>query len=260
MGCCCAKGVPDDWSAGVVLPEGFVRLTATSDKALIDKAQETAALAFAGTKNTAPEPALSWALEPKASGANPCGPLTEDPSQERLDVFRWIMKWEFAMFLRHNAAFALVEGGEVLGVMVCVPPNDSHAHEAGCCIVMNTLSKAAGPPKPVEQAPAKQRFEGIDKAMKSLHEQAMDGPHWYVRMFAIGPAHQGKGVGKRMLEFAVGLADQSKVPSYLETAHEGFYEKMGYRTSSRVNVEDASKFPGDVFNGLAGMVYLPSSA
>ena len=37
MGCCCAKGVPDDWSAGVALPEGFVRLTATSDKALINR-------------------------------------------------------------------------------------------------------------------------------------------------------------------------------------------------------------------------------
>lgn len=271
MGCCCGKGVPDRWSFGVVLPEGFVRLTETTDKALVAKAQECAALAFAGSKTTAPEPGISWSLDPMASGEDPCGPLMEDPSQERIDAFRWIIKWEFAFYMRHNAAFALVEGDDVQGVMLCVPPNDSNAHEAGCCTILKTISKTGGPPKTITQAPTKHRLEAVDKAMASLHKRMMDGEHWYVRLLATAPTHQGKGVGKRILQFAVDLADQYPAPSYLETAHEAFYEKMGYKTEERVKVEDASKFPGDVFNGphggdspisggIAGMVYRPSAA
>ena len=53
-----------------------------------------------------------------------------------------------------------------------------------------------------------------------------------------------------MLQFAV---DLSAVSSYLdEVAHEGFYEKMGHSTEEWIKVEDAKKFPGDVFNGPHG--------
>ena len=66
---------------------------------------------------------------------------------------------------------------------------------------MEVFMKVGQPPKPFVTAPVKHRFAAVAKASKSLREQAMvDGPHWYIKEFAISPAHQGKGVGKRMLE------------------------------------------------------------
>jgi GNAT superfamily N-acetyltransferase len=83
-----------------------------------------------------------------------------------------------------------------------------------------------------------------------------DQPHWYLAPLCCWPEHQGKGVGKRLLNWAIERADKSEPvqPLFLESApsarvvylHVGFVP-VGERTAmmrrgpKKVEVEDGQK-------------------
>jgi GNAT superfamily N-acetyltransferase len=83
-----------------------------------------------------------------------------------------------------------------------------------------------------------------------------DEPHWYLAPLCCWPEHQGKGVGKRLLNWAIERADKSEPvqPLFLESApsarvvylHVGFVP-VGERTAmmrrgpKKVEVEDGQK-------------------
>jgi GNAT superfamily N-acetyltransferase len=56
-------------------------------------------------------------------------------------------------------------------------------------------------------------------------------PHWYVLLIGVGPAWQGRGLGRRMMQHILQRADAAAQPVYLETATRDnirFYERLGF--------------------------------
>lgn len=54
---------------------------------------------------------------------------------------------------------------------------------------------------------------------------------WYLQVIGVSPEAQGLGVGTRLLEPVLGLADRERVSCYLETSNEKavpFYLRMGF--------------------------------
>mgnify|MGYP003950979361 FL=1 len=255
MGCCGSSILPQ-----VELPElppGVKHLTVNSSPALLDAVVDVATRSFCGSKTKAPEAACSWAFDPKASGEDPCGPLIEDPTAERLAYFRWSVTYMLAAALKHGGCFALVDGdGEDAKVVACAlnfPPNDKHLHAPGICEQIALAGKADGKmPKCMEG----KRMKALDSAMTAAHKAHAKGAHWYVQLFAVAPESQKQGHGNKLLEFINTLGDKSGVPVYLECVGkkiEAFYQKNGFVMKARYPVTGGNDTL-DANGGLAAMV------
>ncbi len=56
--------------------------------------------------------------------------------------------------------------------------------------------------------------------------------HYYVYAIGVKPEFQGQGLGARLMQPILGLADAEQVPVYLESANErnlSFYQRLGFR-------------------------------
>jgi len=63
-----------------------------------------------------------------------------------------------------------------------------------------------------------------------------DTPLWYLQVIGVSPEAQGLGVGTRLLEPALGLADRQQKPCYLETSNPEavpFYLRAGFQIGRR---------------------------
>ena len=68
------------------------------------------------------------------------------------------------------------------------------------------------------------QLDGKRKAMVS-------DPHWYISAIGVDPAHQGEGLGSRLIAAGIERADREGRPIYLETetrSNVGFYEHRGF--------------------------------
>lgn len=56
-------------------------------------------------------------------------------------------------------------------------------------------------------------------------------PHWYLEVMGVIPMAQGVGIGGRLLEPVLAIADRDRIDCYLETSdgdNVGFYERHGF--------------------------------
>ncbi|GAA6029487.1 hypothetical protein JCM8097_003704 [Rhodosporidiobolus ruineniae] len=78
----------------------------------------------------------------------------------------------------------------------------------------------------------------------SIRERIMDGyPHWYLAPLWVKPEYQGQGVGKKLLQQVLDLADSTTptTPIFLEASAAGrpMYEKIGFT----IEGDEASEYP-----------------
>ncbi len=67
--------------------------------------------------------------------------------------------------------------------------------------------------------------------VQQAHAEIVPGPHWYLWLLAVDPEHQHKGIGSRLMQPALQLADRQQLPCYLETNDQEnipFYRKHGF--------------------------------
>lgn len=72
----------------------------------------------------------------------------------------------------------------------------------------------------------------IGRHLNEIHHQDAPFPHWYLQILGVDPAHQGEGLGGRLLREGLKLVDENKMPCYLTTNKEknlGFYEHHGFK-------------------------------
>ena len=70
------------------------------------------------------------------------------------------------------------------------------------------------------------------------------GPHYYLFVLGVDPAHQRKGLGRQLLASLNARADAARVPCYLETdkpTSVALYESVGYEVTTE---EDVPGVPG----------------
>jgi ribosomal protein S18 acetylase RimI-like enzyme len=71
----------------------------------------------------------------------------------------------------------------------------------------------------------------LAQVSNQLHRQAVSTPHFYLEALGVEPLHQGKGLGRALVQAGLYRADELQVPSYLEThnpANLGFYISLGF--------------------------------
>jgi len=71
----------------------------------------------------------------------------------------------------------------------------------------------------------------LAQVSNQLHRQAVSTPHFYLEALGVEPLHQGKGLGRALVQAGISHADELQVPSYLEThnpANLGFYQSLGF--------------------------------
>ncbi|OTB00165.1 hypothetical protein M426DRAFT_324483 [Hypoxylon sp. CI-4A] len=58
-----------------------------------------------------------------------------------------------------------------------------------------------------------------------------DRPHWYLDMLGVRKDHQGKGLGKQLVQWALPKIDEDRVEAFLAASPAGafLYEKNGFR-------------------------------
>lgn len=98
-------------------------------------------------------------------------------------------------------------------------------------------------PGPVLAGPAPLvRSLGAQRVIEAAHP-AYD--HFLVWMFAVSPAHQRRGLGRRLMREALAKADSAEVPAYLWT---GNPDNLPYYRSHGFEVIGEARIPGGVPN------------
>ena len=66
-------------------------------------------------------------------------------------------------------------------------------------------------------------------------------PHWYLAILGTDPAHQGQGVGSKMVAPVLERCDATGMPAYLESSKEEnipFYQRHGFRVTGELEIQD----------------------
>ena len=71
----------------------------------------------------------------------------------------------------------------------------------------------------VEQTVAKSLRRDLETLMGKMAAYHPDGPHWYLPMIGVDPAHQNQGLGAALLRHALERCDREGLPAYLESTN-----------------------------------------
>jgi len=89
--------------------------------------------------------------------------------------------------------------------------------------------------------PAREMFLREMNRLEAEHRDRMPGPHWYLWALGVHPERQRRGIGGRLLQPVLALADREGMPCYLEASTErsaAFYQKSGFETRATHSVLD----------------------
>ena len=88
---------------------------------------------------------------------------------------------------------------------------------------------------------ARETFLSVMNSMETEHRERMPGPHWYLWTLGVHPERRRRGIGERLLQPVLALADRDGLPCYLETTTEqnaAVYQKSGFETRATPSVLD----------------------
>ncbi|RZQ60118.1 GNAT family N-acetyltransferase [Amycolatopsis suaedae] len=86
-----------------------------------------------------------------------------------------------------------------------------------------------------------------DRAAAAASAEAAMAPHrpaepvWFLATVGVHPDHQGKGLGRAIVEPGLAAAEAAGVPAFLETSEQAnvrFYERLGFTVTAEVQLPD----------------------
>lgn len=116
----------------------------------------------------------------------------------------------------------------IAGAALWLPPDAEPDEE-------QMLALMAGAVSPERLEPISALFEQLD----AYHPQ---GPHWYLTLIGVAPERQGEGHGSAMLEHALRLCDEARLPAFLEATCErnaALYRRHGFEALGAVQAGDS---------------------
>jgi ribosomal protein S18 acetylase RimI-like enzyme len=189
--------------------------------------------AFAGSATTDPELAFEWCMPSELQGQ------WDDP--RRYNALEWIFR-----FLAEEMGVVLVvrsDSGDISGALGLRIYRSTYSG-AGIFEEIGAAQRAGNPSKECSKFLYTPRMKAFDKAAKNLHKTAISGPHIYVSFVGVDPGAQGKGIGGRLMRAVSAIADQEKLPCYLETSgsrNTSIYEKYGYKIAKQEEIRPEAK-------------------
>mmetsp|Transcript_18505 Transcript_18505/g.43137 ORF Transcript_18505/g.43137 Transcript_18505/m.43137 type:complete len:267 (+) Transcript_18505:106-906(+) len=139
------------------------------------------------------------------------------------------------------------ETGEFQGSIALIPPYKSWAfREAQFLLSVIPLGQPV--PRELGCGDRFDKFVQIDKKHEELLKTKLKDQSskiWHVQNLAVSPDHQGKGIGRKLLEAARRLCAANGGSLYLECHDENFpfYDKMGYERLERFPLSDEKDGP-----------------
>jgi ribosomal protein S18 acetylase RimI-like enzyme len=133
-------------------------------------------------------------------------------------------------FVRAFAGRAFPHGGayctnEYTGVALWLPPGAYPDQDR-----LGELMESSASPS------ARADGAGIFEQMAKYHPS---GPHWYLPLIGVDPAHQGKGHGDALMACALDRCDRDKLPAYLESTNPrniSLYRRHGFEQLGTIQV------------------------
>lgn len=112
----------------------------------------------------------------------------------------------------------------------------------------------------------RERAEALISPLWDRREKLwLDQKYIYCHVMAVHPNHQRKGIGKLLMEFGIGVAQQVELPIYIESSEEGIrlYEKLGCQRVKQPKSGEALNREKSVNGGQDGLslfVWLPKES
>lgn len=150
----------------------------------------------------------------------------------RLAWLRFVMGALVTLNQPHGLMFTN-EGGTMQGVITLTAPGTySLSYRRLARYLLDPRSWRAGVPSP--------RFvTGTLRLLALIDRLHVKEPHYYVECLGVDPDHQGKGLGRRLLDPVLAMADRDGVPAYLETSKPSnlsFYRAFGFEVTHEVSL------------------------
>ena len=190
-------------------------------------------------------------------------PDRKDPEQLKERVHRLVAPLGMCM----HKAFLLGERGLIL-----VARDDSGGKITGCVVLYFYPKKygvdgmmldmkacsAAGMSKWSKTQSAimqSKRMAALDAGCQKLHKAHGSTPHIFVQIVAVDPEEHGKGLGKNSMQAVNKIADDLKLPLYLECdgKNEAFYTKCGFAKVGTEDLTATEKSGPAVYKNLVAM-------
>lgn len=133
-------------------------------------------------------------------------------------------------FVRAFAGGAFLNGGahctsDYTGAALWLPPHVHPDEERLGEIIESTVAAST-------RADVSAMFEQMAKCHPA-------GPHWYLPLIGVDPAHQGKGLGAALLTYALERCDREHLPAYLESTNPrniSLYLRHGFEVLRTIQV------------------------
>lgn len=151
-------------------------------------------------------------------------------------IFKYIFKtsekyykvapWMFATWVKWAVLFGkgwMTEDGSAVVLMRA--PGKAH-------MSLWSMIRAGMLPTPVKlglRAFKRFYFEIVATLDKKHGEIMVDIPHWYGWMIGVNPDKQHKGIGMQLMNYCFSIADEMKLPIYLETSVEQNVSLYNYK-------------------------------
>ena len=120
----------------------------------------------------------------------------------------------------HGSAHCTDDGA---GAALWLPPNEHPDEEAIGEVMERSVSEST-----------RNDIMAVFEQMAGFHP---DGPHWYLPAIGVDPAHQGKGLGGALLQYALRQCDEQHLPAYLESSNPRnipLYQRHGFEIIGEV--------------------------
>ncbi|KAI8824206.1 acyl-CoA N-acyltransferase [Fimicolochytrium jonesii] len=131
--------------------------------------------------------------------------------------------------------------GEMIAYAIWIKPLTKDEVEQ-----MMEKAKVDDPNEPVDTAVNKEFKAAFMKEMFASHGRLMgDRMHWYLRLIATHPDHQGIGAGAVLIDWGLQKAREDSMPAYLESSAAGYpvYIHKGFREIGKMTVDESTSLP-----------------
>lgn len=166
-----------------------------------------------------------------AFDADPMFRYLMSDDRTRADWLRFVFAASFALSLPEEHVLGVDDDG-VAGVLQLFPPERYPPPATRLPAWLATPWRW-----PIRRAPPWRMLRDGLRVTGAMDREHLREPHWYIQVFAVHPARQGRGLGRALMDAGLALADRDGLPAYLETTNDvnlPLYRHFGFEVVQEI--------------------------